>query len=519
MAFQITTPYSIRLGVVGSGTMGSGIALTALMANMIVTVFDVESGMLDRARSYLEQHLRRKNHLVALNNLQLTTQLEDLDGAGVVIEAIPEDLALKCDLFAKLDELCLPPAILATNTSTLAVTAIAAAARHPERVAGMHFFNPAPVLPLVEIVRGAQTNQETILTLVTLAERIGKTPVVAKDTPGFIVNRVARPFYGEALRLLGENVATAAEIDQLIRMSGGFKMGPFELMDLIGIDVNLAAMQSMYEQTFGEPRYRPHRLQVQMVQQQALGRKTGRGFYQYDRDLPTDPTPPEPTRQSGNLLATPSPWTPGLPEFCRQSGYAPNRNSGEAPLLGIASASKNEGLQRQVLQLERDLPPGAPLLCQCGDVTLAEIATWVRRPERLVGFDGLFFLNGRLATLVAGPTTIPQARADVEDFVRSLGRLPIWVQDSPGLVLPRIVAMLANEASFALMDGVADLDTIDKAMQLGTNYPRGPLAWARSLGYLQVVGVLDHLRAEYGEERYRASPLLRRWARLSQVLA
>ena len=237
------------------------------------------------AQAYIQSHLERKNKPYNLRNLTLTHRLEELHGCGVVIEAIPEDMGLKCSLIARLDAICPPPAVLATNTSTLPVTAIASAASAPERIAGMHFFNPAPVMPLVEIVRAAGTSAETLQLLHLLAEKIGKSPVQVSDSPGFIVNRIARPFYGEALRLLGEGVATYKQVDQLARLGAGFRMGPFELMDLIGIDVNFAATQSMFDQSFREPRYRPHPVQAQMVQQNHLGRKTGQGFYTYNPEL------------------------------------------------------------------------------------------------------------------------------------------------------------------------------------------------------------------------------------------
>jgi 3-hydroxybutyryl-CoA dehydrogenase len=284
LVLQFITPYSIQIGVAGAGTMGSGIALAMLLADLPVTLYDLSPAILEKAQAYIVKNLERKNRQSELSNLNLTSNLDDLHTAGIVIEAAPENLELKRELFARLDKLCPPPAILATNTSTLSVTAIAAATGTPERVAGMHFFNPAPVLPLVEVVRGPRTSADTVQTLVRLSEKLGKTAVVTRDTPGFIVNRVARPFYGEALRLLGEGAASVEKIDQVVRMGGGFRMGPFQLMDLIGIDINLAAMQSMYEQSFGEPRYRPHRIQVQMVQQNALGRKMA-WFYAYGPDL------------------------------------------------------------------------------------------------------------------------------------------------------------------------------------------------------------------------------------------
>jgi len=523
MTLQFISPFSVQIGVAGAGTMGSGIALTALQTGMPVTLYDVSAEVLEKARAYIEKHLERKGQAGHLRRLTLTSELENLCGSGVVIEAAPEDLALKAELFRRLDGLCPPPAILATNTSSLPVTAIAAETNTPERVAGMHFFNPAPVLPLVEVVRGAQTGEGTIASLVELAEKLGKTSVVVRDTPGFIVNRVARPFYGEALRILGEGTANHEQIDRIVRLGGGFRMGPFQLMDLIGIDINFNATRLMYEQTFGEQRYRPHQIQAQMVQQRALGRKTGRGFYTYGPDAGTaDPEPPRPVGGTGLVPFVAGTWAPGLVELVRKSGYqlvSGPLNSRDRYPIAIVSAGRAEELSRLIVQLDRELSPETPILCQCVDVTLTEISTWLRHPERLAGFDGLFFANGPVATLVPSHTLPPAARRAVEAFVTSLGRIPEWIADSPALILPRIVCMLANEAVFALQEGVAEGDQIDLAMRLGVNYPQGPLAWARRLGYGRVLAVLDHLQREYREERYRAAQLLRRWERLELVLA
>jgi 3-hydroxybutyryl-CoA dehydrogenase len=515
-----------QIGVVGAGTMGSGIALTALFADLHVRLYDINPAILAKASEYIETHLNRKKRAINIKYLTLTQNLEDLASSGIVIEAAPEVLSIKQELFGRLAMICPPPTILATNTSTLPVTAIATAAEHPERVGGMHFFNPAPVLPLVEVIQGAQTSAETLQALVGLAQKMGKTPVVAQDRPGFIVNRVARPFYGEALRLVGEGVAPPEQIDRIVRQGGGFRMGPFELMDLIGIDVNFAATQSMYEQSFGEPRYRPHPIQARMVQQKALGRKTGRGFYNYENGAHQPAEPPvrnAPVKadfkaRSVHLVA--GNWGPGIANLCRQADYLiengnPHREMEVA--AGIITSGKVDNLVSAAIQLDHTLPGGIPLLVQSAGVTVTEIATWLEHSDRLVGFDGLFLNNGPVATLVPSPVLTSQARKTTEEFFRSLGREPVWINDSPGLVLPRIVCMLANEAAFATGEGVADMDTIDTAMRLGTNYPKGPLAWAKELGYQCVVDVLDHLQQEYREERYRVAPLLRRWARLVQV--
>jgi 3-hydroxybutyryl-CoA dehydrogenase len=207
-------------------------------------------------------------------------------------------------------------------------------------------------------------------------------------------------------------------------------------------------------------------------------------------------------------------WGSGLETLIQEAGYSLTDETSRRLLISVAASGRNEGLESDLKRLDRYLPSNTPILCQCADITLAEASSWVSSPERLAGFDGLFFNNGPVATLVAGPDMTPQTRLAIEDFVTGLGRLPIWVQDSPGLVLPRIVSMLANEAAFAVQEGVAEAGTIDLAMRLGVNYPVGPLSWAKALGYSRVLAVLDHLHGEYHEDRYRAAPLLRRWVRL-----
>jgi 3-hydroxybutyryl-CoA dehydrogenase len=458
-----------RIGVAGAGTMGAGIAQLACLGGLETHLHDPSLEALgaggERVREALADGARRgrwseSDADVAGGRLRPSPLLEDLRRCQLVIEAAPEDLELKRELFRCLAGVCGDETVLATNTSSLQVTAIAAPVPVPERVVGMHFFNPPDRMRLVEIVAGEQSSGRALRTATELAERMGREAVRAADGPGFIANRVARPFGLEALRLLGDRISTVEQIDRIVRLGGGFRMGPFELMDLVGVDVGFEVSKSFYEQSFGEPRWQPHPIQQRMVDTGRHGRKAGRGYYDYRRD-PYRPDDPQPPPVSGEL--TP----PDDAAVVEGSGFR---------AVPVAATSID------ALEPDRD---------SVGYYALPPVS------------------EAPLVELTRSSATADPAAEAAERFFRALGKHVEWVGDSPGLVLGRIVCQVINEAAFALQRGVGSAQDIDTAMRIGFNYPRGPLEWSQAIGLRHVLAVLDGLWNERHEERYRAAPLLR----------
>jgi 3-hydroxybutyryl-CoA dehydrogenase len=497
------------IGVVGAGTMGSGIAQLAAQSGARVLLFDAAEGAaaagLERARAgvvkLVEKGVLTEDASTVCTRLEVAGSLNELAACGLIIEAAPERLEVKHELFAALSRVA-PGAVLASNTSSIPITATARAAADPSRVVGLHFFNPAPLMQLVELIAGLQSSEEALAVARAAGEAMGRRVIDAVDGPGFLVNRCNRPFGLEALRLLQEKIADVETIDAIVR-AAGFRMGPFELQDLVGIDVGFEVAKSFYELSFGEPRWRPSPLSAQMVDAGRLGRKTGQGWYTYDNGQPhrlDDPEAPEPGVPEGVdgpvLISGFLPIADELRALADEAGFAvADEADGDVPWLILECGPPDD-----------DAAPlqGAPRALLCAEGALQALD----QGAAAAGFHALSPVG--LVELTRTEATADVAAARTEAFFAGLGLPTVWVADAPGLVLGRIVAQVVNECAFAVGEGVGTAADIDAGMKLGMNYPTGPLEWADEIGLDHIVMILDGLREEYGEERYRTAPLLRR---------
>jgi 3-hydroxybutyryl-CoA dehydrogenase len=503
--------------------MGAGIAQLAARSGASTLLFDPIPEALERgallAREGLEKEAARGRLApelasAASERLRSVSDLGALAPCELVIEAVPERLQLKHELLGALSDIVEHTCVLASNTSSLLVTAIASAASHPERVVGMHFFNPAPIMRLLEVVAGERSGEMALALAHATGEAMGKTVIRATDGPGFLVNRCNRPFGLEALRLLSERIADIETIDRICRLEGRFRMGPFELMDLVGVDTGLEISKSFYEQSFYEPRWRPSPIAARYVAAGLHGRKSGRGYYSYagedaaklGRHRAADPEPPvgsAPADGEGLVaIAGDGVLADELRQAAMQAGY-------EVPYRTPETAQ--EELPALILEcgpMEMQSPAWhGPRLVLCDRGSLLSLD-----PDgSAVGFHVLGpFAQAGLVELTRHESSSPIAVARAERFFAALGKHVAWVADAPGLVLGRIVCQLINESAFALGEGVGSAQDIDTGMVLGLNHPHGPLAWADAIGLDRVLGVLEALCEEYREERYRPAPILRR---------
>ncbi|WP_339670735.1 3-hydroxyacyl-CoA dehydrogenase PaaH [Dasania marina] len=495
-------PIETIVGVIGAGTMGAGIAQVAAKAGHQVLLYDAAAGAakqgIARTAAGLQKLVQRNKISAAecealLSRLTPCDNIADLAPATLVVEAIVEKLEIKQQVFSQLESICSASTIFASNTSSISVTSIAAALSRPQNFLGMHFFNPAPIMKLVEVISGVATDPAVAQCIFDTAASWGKKPVLARSTPGFIVNRVARPFYAEALRVLEEGGADVATIDAIVRESGGFRMGPFELMDLIGHDVNYAVTHSVFDAYFQDPRFKPSLLQQELVNAGYLGRKSGRGFYHYGDTAEQSASQPQPQTASAQPAPTAIRYRGDL-------GVAKTLLA-QAEKVGVTVASAGHyhspGIEIDGLRLA--LTDGRTAT-QCSaednhaDVVLFDLALDYDKAQRIA--------------LTKSDQCSEQALNKAVGFFQALGKSVSVIDDVPGMVLMRTVCMLANEGADAVNQQVCDAAAVDLAMRNGVNYPCGPLAWAEAIGLAWVVDSLDNIAGIYGEDRYRVSPLL-----------
>ena len=487
-----------RIGVVGAGAMGRGIAQIAAQAGSEVLLLDSFEGAAARGRDAIVAQwnkLHEKGRIdearrdAQIARVKIAESAQALAGCDLVIEAVVENLEVKRKLFAELEAIVAPDATLATNTSSLSVTAIAAGLKHPERFAGFHFFNPVPLMKVVEVVAGFKTAPEVCTRLAGYAAQMGHSAVQAQDTPGFIVNHAGRGYGTEALRIVGEGVTDFVTVDRILREQAGFRLGPFELLDLTALDVSHPVMESIYRQYYDEPRYRPSVITAQRLAAGALGRKTGEGFYRYeDGTMQQPPEAPAP-----KLDTLPAVWV--SPRAARRAELLRLVNTLGAQIDSGATAS----------------PQSLILVAPLGfDVTTVAAVDRLDA-TRTVGIDMLIDDAASKRRVLA---TNPATRRDMRDAAHALfardGKAVSVIRDSGGFVTQRVIGTIVNIAADMCQQRVCTPGDLETAVQLGLGYPRGPLAMGNLYGPTNMLEVLFNMQTVYGDPRYRPSPWLRR---------
>ena len=491
-------PNYTHVGIIGTGAMGRGIAQIAAQCGSHVMLFDTNPQAAAAACANLHtqwSRLAEKGRIApeevdaCVQRVSIAGTLADLSPCKLIVEAIVERLDVKTRLFQELESIVAPTAVLASNTSSLSITAIAAALQHPQRVAGFHFFNPVPLMKVVEVIAGLRTDADVVKGLQRYAKAMGHTPVVAQDTPGFIVNHAGRGYGTEALRIVSEGVADFATIDRILRDQAGFKLGPFELLDLTGLDVSHPVMESIYRQYYEESRYRPSVITAQRLTGQILGRKTGEGFYKY---------------LEGKAQIATEPATPVVDEM--PPVWLSPRAARRAELLVLL---KNLGAKIETGPSPS--PQALTLVAPLGfDITTVAVVERLD-PARTVGID---MLVDDAATKRRVLATNPATRTDMRNAAHALfardGKAVSVIRDSGGFVTQRVVATIVNIASDMCQQGICSPADLETAVTLGLGYPQGPLAMGNLYGPTNVLEVLFNMQTVYGDQRYRPSPWLRR---------
>jgi len=495
-----------QIGIIGTGTMGAGIAQIAIQSGHDVILFDAKAGAAEQAREKLGKTLNtlaskgkfsQEKANQDLSHLSIATELEQLKNCDLIVEAIVENLEVKQQLMQQLESLVGTQTILASNTSSLSITAIAAGCKRPEQIVGYHFFNPVPLMKVVEVIQGFNTREDIVDALMQLSVKMGHHPVKAQDTPGFIINHAGRAFGSEAYAMLIENVASVSELDRIYRDGIGFKMGPFELVDLTGMDVSHPVSESIYHQYYEEARYRPSVITRQRYIAKQLGRKTGKGFYDYTTG-----------EKQGEDSAV----------FVEKLDHYPT-------VWIAADLEKDQSilkdyLEQQGIMLETGPEPSEQalvLIASYGEDATTAALRYQVNPKQVVCIDLLYGFN-KHRTLMPTLITDSKHKTAAHSIFNLDGTSLSMIQESTGFVAQRVLAMIVNLGCDIAQQGVASVEDINAAVRLGLGYPYGPIEWGDKLGADKILLILDRMSAISRDPRYRPSAWLRRRVQLKLPL-
>lgn len=482
------------IGIVGAGIMGRGIAQVAAKAGHKVILYDNWDGAVDNAMKINDKDLSRlveknkitqefKDKIISL--IKPTMKIDDLAPCDLVIEAIIENKEIKQNIFKQIEDIC-DDVCIASNTSSISISALANGLKYPNKVIGMHFFNPAPIMKLVEIISGLQSDPQLVEDVHSLATSWGKKAVYVKSSPGFIVNRIARPFYAEALRLYEEGVSNFLTIDEVIKSSGKFRMGPFELMDLIGNDTNYSVTESTYDSYYQDPRFKPSLTQQEFAQAGLLGRKSGKGFYSYEDGI----------QKSNDVIIKTIPSDTKITDVTVYGS------------LGIADCLihqlENSGVNVTRVEGEGYISFNNIDLYLANGKMASQISK-ERNKKDIAQFDiDIDYMNSTAITIATSIISNSNIKKEIAALFQILGKETFVIKDTPGMILLRTISMLINEASSTVTNSVCDEFSADIAMENGVNYPIGPFKWADKVGIDFILKTLDNLESFYKDTRYRA---------------